>query len=514
MIKLFRSDQVRQIDAYTISEEPVSSIDLMERAATQLLKWFLIKFDRSERIFIFAGPGNNGGDGLALARLLSINGYETEVWYIDFTEKTSEDWKINFQRLKNETNVRINILKSTEQFPVITERDIIVDAVFGTGLTRAINGLAAEIIRLINNSPARIVSIDIPSGLSGEDNSANNSQTIIKACYTLTFQFPKLSFLFPENSQFTGEWISLPIGLSSNAIRNTESPYYLLDGKYVASLLKKRNKFDHKGTFGHGLLISGSEGKAGAAVLGSKAALRAGIGLLTCHLPSRSLSILQSSIPEAMADPDQNEDHFSFIGDTGSFSAVGVGPGIGTDPDTQQAFLNLLRECRKPMVIDADALNILSLHNDWYSLLAEGTILTPHPKEFERLAGKTADSYERLNRQMEFSRTYRCIVIVKGAHTCITTPDGRAIFNSTGNPGMATAGSGDVLTGILLSLLSQGYSPENAAVSGVYLHGLAGDIAAGELCYESIIASDIINNLANAFKRLRESYIINESANY
>jgi ADP-dependent NAD(P)H-hydrate dehydratase / NAD(P)H-hydrate epimerase len=514
MMKLFRGDQIKQIDAHTISEEPVSSVDLMERAALQLLKWFLVKFDRSERIFIFAGPGNNGGDGLALARLLSVNGYETVVWYIDFTETTSDDWKINLKRLGNETNVRVNYLKNAEQFPVISEKDIIVDAIFGTGLTRIVSGLVSDIIKLINNSKARLVSIDIPSGLFGEDNSDNDLNNIISADYTLTFQFPKLSFMFPENSRFTGEWTSLPIGLSSNAIRNTDSPYSLLEGSYVASLLKKRNKFDHKGTFGHGLLISGSLGKAGAAVLGSKAALRAGIGLLTCHIPSCAVNVLQGAIPEAMAEPDRNEDHLTAIGDTGSFSAVGIGPGIGTDPETHEAFYKLLGECKKPMVIDADALNILSMHNDWYSLLAEGTILTPHPKEFERLAGKTANSYERLNRQMEFSRTYRCIVILKGAHTSITIPDCKVVFNSTGNPGMATGGSGDVLTGILLSLLSQGYPPENAAVAGVYIHGLAGDIAAEELCYESIIASDIINCLSDAFKRLRESYLLNESVNY
>lgn len=503
-MKLFRSDQIKQIDEHTIIEEPVASVDLMERAAGQLLNWFLRKFDRSERIFIFAGPGNNGGDGLALARMLDSIGYHTMVCYIDFTEKTSADWKINLQRIKNETNVKLSYLKSTDEFPMISEKDIIVDAVFGTGLTRAVTGLPADIFKLINNSKAKVVSIDIPSGMFGEDNSSNDYNNIISADYTLTFQFPKISFMFPENSDFIGEWTALPIGLSANAIRNTASPYSLLEGSYIASLLKSRHKFDHKGIFGHGLLISGSLGKAGAAVLGSKAALRTGIGLLTCHIPSSGITILQTSIPEAMADPDKDESHFTDILSTDMYSAVGAGPGIGTSPDTQEALFRLLKECAKPMVIDADGLNILSMHKDRYPLLKEGTILTPHPKEFERLAGKTENSFMRLNMQLEFSKTYKCIIVLKGAHTSVTTPDGRVFFNSTGNPGMATAGSGDVLTGILLSLLSQGYSPENAAVTGVWLHGLAGDIAARELCYESIIASDIINCISKAFKMLRE----------
>ena len=503
-MKLFRSDQIKQIDEYTINEEGVASVDLMERAALQLLRWYLQKFERNSHIFIFIGPGNNGGDGLALTRLLESNRYEPEVYYVEFTEKTSPDWKTNLLRLKTETKVPLNYLSVANQFPDINSGDIIIDAIFGSGLTRPAGGVAGDVIKLINQSGAKIISIDIPSGMFGEDNTKNNYDDIVSADYTLSFHFPKLSFMFSENARCVGEWIVLPIGLSANAIRNTITPYVFLEKGDVASLLKKRNKFDHKGTFGHGLLVSGSLGKTGAAVLGATAALRAGIGLITCHVPSCGVLIIQVAIPEAIVEPDRNEKHFSEIGNTDSFSAIGVGPGIGTEPESQKALCKLLTECKRPMVLDADGLNILSLNKDWLSLIPEGTIITPHPKEFERLAGKTDNSFLRLNRQIEFSANYRCIVVLKGAHTSITTPDGKVFFNSTGNPGMATAGSGDALTGILLSLLSQGYTPENAAVLGVYLHGLAGDIAAEELCYESIIASDIIKYLPKAFKRIRE----------
>jgi NAD(P)H-hydrate epimerase len=503
-MKLFRSDQIKQIDEFTIKEEPVASIDLMERVAGQVLRWYLPRFERSRRIFIFAGPGNNGGDGLAIARLLHSNRYETEVHYVNFTDKTSDDWNKNLIRLKSETNVPVNYITGSDKFPDISSGDIIIDAIFGSGLTRPVEGLAGEVIKYINRINATIISIDIPSGLFGEDNTGNACDSIVTASNTLSFQFPKISFMFAENAEYLGEWEVLPIGLSTNAIRNTISPYLFTGKSDVAPLLKKRNKFDHKGIFGHGLLVAGSFGKMGSAVLGAGAALRTGIGLITCHVPLCGITIVQSALQEAMVETDRNEKHFSEIEKTDSFNAVGIGPGIGTEPESQKALYKLMTECEKPMVIDADALNILSLNKDWLSLIPEGTILTPHPKEFERLAGKTGNSYLRLKRQTELSEEYRCIVVLKGAHTSITTPDGKVFFNSTGNPGMATAGSGDVLTGILLSLLAQGYTPENAAVLGVYIHGLAGDIAAEELCYESIIASDITKCLYKAFNKIRE----------
>lgn len=503
-MKLFRSDQIKQIDDYTIREEPIESIDLMERAASQLLRWYVTKFDRSHRIFIFTGPGNNGGDGLALARLLEAQRYDCLVYYVDFTEKTTDDWKKNLSRLESETNIQVKYLNSGAEFPVITKGDIIVDAIFGSGLKRAPEGLAGEIIKLINEIRTTVISIDIPSGLFGEDNSLNNCEFVIRAGYTLSFQFPKISFLFPENAAYLGEWFILPIGLSESAIRNTDSPFHFTETKDFTPFLKKRKKFDHKGVFGHGLLVSGSLGRIGAAVLGARAALRTGIGLLTCHVPGCGTVIVQSSVTEAMVEIDENENYISEIGSTDIYSAVGIGPGIGTQPATQNALYQLLKTCKKPLVIDADGLNILSLNKEWFSLLPPRTILTPHPKEFERIAGKSENSYQRLTRQIEFSVKHKCVIILKGAYTSISTPDGNVFFNSTGNPGMATAGSGDVLTGFILSLLSQGYKPEEAAVLGAYLHGLAGDLAAEESSFESIIASDIINYAGRAFNKLRE----------
>ncbi len=500
-MKIFRCEQVRQIDEYTIRNEPVASIDLMERAAGKLLEWYTIRYVPAQPLIIFTGPGNNGGDGLALARLLANNGYKPEVCHVQLTDKNSKDWEINRERLEK---IPFHSITKIEQFPDVQSGTIIIDAIFGSGLSRPVDGFASEVIHQINRAGSTVISIDIPSGLFGEDNSGNNPENIIKANYTLCFQFPKLSFMFPENEKFAGEWSVLPIGLDAGVIDKTITPWQLLEKELVKPLLKKRNKFDHKGSYGHGLFVGGSYGKMGAVILGARAALRTGIGLITCHIPSKGNLIMQTAVPEAMLINDIAEKSVSEIGNIESFSAVGIGPGFGKEAVSQKALQSLLRNCKKPVVIDADALNILSENKDWYQYIPAGAILTPHPKEFERLAGETRNGFDRLKRQTEFSEKQNCIIVLKGAHTSISASDGRVWFNSTGNPGMATAGSGDVLTGIILSLLAQGYNPVNASVTGVYIHGLAGDIATCKSSFESVIASDIIDEIGAAFNRIRE----------
>ncbi|HOW39561.1 MAG TPA: NAD(P)H-hydrate dehydratase [Bacteroidales bacterium] len=503
-MKIFSSAQIKEIDSYTIIHEPVNSVNLMERAAGEIFDWYIHLFDRRHRIFIFAGPGNNGGDGLALARMLAGERYKVELWYPDFNAKTSVDWKQNFKRLKKEYPDVIKVLKDESAFPFISKDDVIIDAIFGSGLNRPADGFIAVVIRLINESVATRVSIDIPSGLFCEDNGKNDPASIIQADYTLSFEFPKLAFMFAENAKFTGDWDVLPIGLHESIIEDTETKFNYLTADDVRPLLKTRNTFDHKGMFGHGLLVAGSAGKTGAAILSAKAALRAGIGLLTCHLPGSGRGVMNTSVPEAMVSADKNEELISGVDLTSKYTVAAIGPGIGTDKLTQKALFSFLKDFRFPLIIDADALNLLSENRQMYSLLHKSIILTPHPKEFERLTGKFSTGYERLISQIEFSEKNNCFVVLKGAYTSVSTPEGKVYFNSTGNPGMATAGSGDVLTGIILSLLAQGYSSEEAAVLGVYLHGLAGDIAAEAGGYEALIASDIINNIGPAYIRLRE----------
>ena len=501
-MKLFTCKQIAGIDRLTMQLEPISSIDLMERSSFKVADWVIQNINHDRQIYLFAGPGNNGGDALAVARILVRSNLKCSVYLADFGRKLKGDPAGNWQRLEEQNKVILKRIDAEDSIPEIPANAIVIDGLFGSGLNKPLEGLAKKLVQHINQSGATIISIDIPSGLFGENNSENDLSAIIKADNTLTFQFPKLSFLFPENCQFVGDWTVLPIGLHPDAIDQTESKSHFLTKEFISGKFKKREKFSHKRTYGHALLIAGSYGKMGASILASQACLRSGVGLLTSHIPLSGYEIIQNSVPEAMISIDSSEIVFSEVPNLTAFSAIGIGPGLDKKQETQLALKTLLQARPKKLVIDADALNILSENKDWYNLLPENAILTPHPKEFERLAGASFNSYERLQKQILFSEKYKVIVVCKGAHTCITFPEGGVFFNSTGNPGMATAGSGDVLTGIILGLLAQNYSPEDAALLGVYLHGLAGDLAATENGEYSLVAGDIIKHLGKAFLQL------------
>lgn len=501
-MKLFTTKQIAGIDKYTIENEPVSDIDLMERAALQITHWIVRRYSTERKMVFFAGPGNNGGDALAMARQLADFDYQCEVHLLDFGKEPKGSRAINWQRLEEQNKVKLALINNEDNFPGLNSTDIIIDGLFGSGLTRPLEGLAANIVNKINQSENIVVAIDIPSGLMGENNTENIPGNTIKADFTLTFQFPKISFLFAENEIYTGKWEVLKIGLHPDGINNTPSNYIFTEHTDIINLIPPRNRFAHKGTYGHALLIAGSYGKIGAAILASRACLRSGTGLLTTHIPRLGYSILQTAIPEAMASIDQHDSMFTEFPDLEPFSAIGIGPGLNKKQNSKKALFELLEEIAQPMVIDADALNILSENKEWLEKLPENSILTPHPGEFRRLAGNSENSYERLQKQIEFSKKYKIIMVVKGAFTTITTPAGKVYFNSTGNPGMATAGSGDVLTGIILGLLAQRIPPEDAAVLGVYVHGLAGDMAIVETSEISLIAGDVVRYLGQAFLKI------------
>lgn len=500
-MKILPVEKIREADSFTIANEPITSIDLMERAAHQLFRWVKKRIDIYQPIKIFTGLGNNGGDGLVLARLLLKKGYEVQTFIINYSDNRSEDFSVNLIRLEELDNVQIGYIDQKDDIPDIDADDIVIDAIFGSGLTRAVSGLAGDVIHAINSSGSVTIAIDMPSGLFADQRSSQNG-VIISADYTLSFQFPKLAFLLPENDAYVGEWHILDIGLHPDFINSVETDHFLLTKRDVRPTLKKRNKFAHKGTFGHALLIAGSYGKMGAAVLASKACLRSGVGLLHTHIPKAGYEIMQTVVPECMLSIDRYDHYFSEVPELDMYTAIGVGPGLGMEHQSQMALKLLIQNYQSPMVFDADALNILAENKTWLSFLPKGSILTPHPKEFERLVGKWSDDFEKLQLLKDFCFKYSVYAVLKGAYTCICTPDGKFYFNSTGNPGMATAGSGDVLTGIITALLAQDYSPGQAAALGVYLHGLAGDMAAKKSGYEALNAGDMINRIGKAFLKL------------
>lgn len=503
-MKIFPSNSIKRLDTYTIEHEPIASIDLMERAARTLTKAITNRWKTDTPVVIFAGPGNNGGDALAVARMMAEMEYKIEVFLFNTKGELSADCQTNKELVEMMEEVTFHEISTQFVPPVLTPDHLIIDGLFGTGLNKPLSGGFAAVVKYINASPATVVAIDIPSGLMGEENTFNVKSNIIRADVTFSLQLPKLAFLFAENSEFVGEWDLLNIGLSEEGIEETETNYEMLDIEDIRLLIKPRQQFAHKGNFGHALLIAGSKGMAGASVLAARACLRSGVGLLTVHAPICNYDILQSSVPEAIVETDANETCFAIPTDTDDYQAVGIGPGLGRNEETEAALLEQLEHCQSPIVVDADALNILANHRHALTHLPKGSILTPHPKELERLIGKCQDSYERLIKACELAHTAKVHIILKGAYSVIITPERKCYFNPTGNPGMATGGSGDVLTGIILALLAQGYPSENAAKIGTYIHGLAGDFAQKKQGMISLIASDIINSLPTAWRVVSE----------
>lgn len=506
-MKFFASSIVPELEEITCQNESIDSIDLMERAAKAIYEELEDQSVISDSVVVFAGRGNNGGDALAVARMLLEQKYEVTVYLFNpasMGKDLSPNCAINRQRLIE--SFPEALVEITTEFvkPVITKDTVVIDGLFGTGLRSPLEGGFAHVVQFINQSPGYKIAIDIPSGLMCEEHSNVHDSAIIKADLTLSVEFPKLAFFLPENEAYLGKWKLVSIGIDEQVIAETPSSLYTLDEKSVSSLLTNRPKFSHKGNFGHVLVVAGKWGMAGASLLAAKAASRSGAGLVTVHGPRQNCVILQSAHPEAIFQCDKADEFISDVRIPESCNVVAVGPGIGTRLDTVEMLRHLLHDFDEPMVIDADALNIMSQSRDLLDLIPRNSILTPHPKEFDRLFGPSRSSFERIAKAQNAAETLGVIIVLKGAHTVIATPNQDLYFNTTGNPGMATAGSGDVLTGVIAGLLAQGFSPDDAARLGVYLHGRAGDIVSHCWCEEAIIASDIAEAIGDAFHSLRD----------
>lgn len=493
MIPVLTAEDIRKLDQATISSQQLSSHELMERAAEACVSWLIKNLSDENAYAVFAGHGNNGGDGLAIARLLRKEGKKCDVFIIDETGKETVDFIENRKLLGEEAVSEITDVHTLVDLPPGT---IIIDAIFGTGLNRPAEGLAAKVIRWLNAAAQKIISIDIPSGLAA-DVYHGKEAAVIQASVTLSFQYYKRSFLLPETGIYTGHTEILDINLAEDTNILTRSRFYLIEKADIRSWIKPRKPFAHKGNFGHALLLAGSYGKCGAAALSCAAALRTGAGLVTARVPSCCYIPLQGSEPELMVMPDENPAHLAEVLKLPDVDAIGAGCGLGTDAETGNVIKRLIQDYKGPLVLDADALNILAENKTWLSFMHPGVILTPHQGEFRRIAGEYNDPFERQSAQLAFALKYSCYLLLKGRFSALACPDGTMLINPTGNPSMATAGSGDVLTGIITALLAQGLKPMQAAATGMYLHGLAGDLAAAKN-QSTIIARDIIAHIPEA----------------
>ncbi|MCF0197886.1 MAG: NAD(P)H-hydrate dehydratase [Bacteroidaceae bacterium] len=504
-MKILTGRQFHDLDLYTIEHEPVPSIDLMERAATQIAREIMSRWSKAHPVCVFAGPGNNGGDGLAVARLLGSNGYRVRVWLFNVKGHLSPDCQRNRERMTRVPQVELREVNRELTFPDIADDEVVVDALFGTGLNKPISGGFAVVVHKINSLHVPVVSIDVPSGLMCEDNTYNDRNNIIHATLTLTVQLPKLAFFFADNEPFVGTWKCVDIQLSAEGLVQMSTPFRTLEDQEVKAMWRKRPRFAHKGTMGHALLVAGSEGMAGAALLAAKACLRSGAGKLTVHTAKANLPLLQTAVPEAIVHPDRDKVMVTESTLLDPYKAIGIGPGLGTNEATATALNRYLQLADQPIVLDADGINLLAKHPAWAAKLPHESILTPHPRELEGLTGKANTDYKRLMLAQEYALQHMVYVVLKGHHTAICMPSGRVVFCMAGNPGMATAGSGDVLTGLITGLLAQGYEPAEAVQMGVWLHATAGDFAAEALTEECMLASDIVAQLPQAFRQLKDN---------
>ncbi|MEO6490520.1 MAG: NAD(P)H-hydrate dehydratase [Ferruginibacter sp.] len=493
-MKIFSSAQIKAWDEASIIEQGITSGMLMERAAATCFSWMLDHDLIKQPMHIICGKGNNGGDGLALARMLLQNNGIVSIYILESGKPGTKDFQLNLEHLHKITT-NIHFIQSSRSFPIVEKDDIIIDALFGTGLNKPLEGIASELAEYINKLGNPVIAIDIPSGLFCD--SATRDHKVITATVTLTFQNLKLAFLLPQNEKFTGIIHTLNIGLSNKFQEAEPAVHEITETSLIKNMIRPRNKFSHKGTFGHAAIIAGSYGMMGAAVLAARACLCCGAGKLTCFIPAKGFNIMQTSIPEAMCR-EVGEKLNDALETNEQFDVISIGPGIGTKIETIQLIEKLFSR-NMPMVLDADALNCLAINKTQIDQIPKGSVLTPHPKEFERLFGTADNDFNRLAVGIRQAKALGIYIVLKGHHTAIITPGGKVYFNCTGNAGMAKAGMGDVLTGMITGLICQGYPLPEAAILGVYLHGLAGDIASERFSQNAMQASDLVSCIGEAW---------------
>ncbi|MDE5972077.1 MAG: NAD(P)H-hydrate dehydratase [Muribaculaceae bacterium] len=503
-MKIFTTEQLREIDRATIEADGITALQLIERMAEGVTAEVIGMLHANMRIAIFAGPGNNGADALAVARLLVAQGYRPAVFLFNRGGDRLSAECAECKRKLLEMGADVDFTEVTGLFnlPPLSRHDLVVDGLFGSGLREGLTGGFREMVKYINDSGATIVSIDVPSGLFGDWNPKSVHRNMIHATVTLSAQFPRLSFMMADNAAIVGRWKTIDIGLNPSVIRRTSAPFHLVEHSDVSRILKPRQPFCSKADFGSLMLVAGSYGMMGAAVMAAKGALRAGVGKVTVYSPRCGFDVMQSAVPEAMFQAANSDIFISDIRPQHECTTVALGPGIGSRDETVSALENFLKRQEQPVVLDADALNCIARQQNLMHMVPVLSVLTPHAAEFDRMFGPQPCAEARLVKAIEVSRYHNVLIVLKGRYTTVIRPDGRLYFNSSGNAAMATPGSGDVLTGVIAALMAQGYKPEVAALAGVYIHGLAGDIAAEAEGQYGVTAGDIAANIGRAIKSL------------
>lgn len=495
-MKILNAQQIKDVDKCSITSQNISSWDLMERASSVFVEKFLNYIHHQYIIHIFCGKGNNGGDGLAIARMLIQKGFQVQVMIVEHSENASQDFLINLNKLES-FNSNIHHIKFLDDLNniEINENNVCIDAILGSGVNKPTQGIIKNCIEFINQKYKKIFSVDVPSGLY-LDSLNHSNDSIIKAHHTFTFQLPKLSFLFPENAVFTGEWEILDIGLSEKCIAQHPTTCFAIDKELIQNLYHPRNNISAKWDYGHCLIIAGSNTMRGAAMMCVASALRSGCGLVSIHSIENVISQISQKYPECLLSIDINENECTQLPENLSkYNTIAFGSGMGISKDVANLLKQLLTHLdNKKLVIDADGLNILSQHQEYWDLIPPNqVIITPHIKEFERLFGKFSNHLDRLNKAREIAQSKKVVIVLKSPYTAVVTTKGEIYFNIVANSGLAKGGSGDVLTGLIAGLCARGYDIEKAAMLGVYIHSAAGKLAIQKIHPECLLPTDLIH---------------------
>ncbi len=514
-MKVASSAEMKTLDQRAIEEYGIPGVVLMENAAIQLVRVLLENYKQFThgKFFIFCGKGNNGGDGFAIARHLANQGRQVNIILLAEPEKIGGDAAVNL-RIAQKMGLPFQTITTSEKLlslrQAISGQDLVIDAIFGTGLSTAVRGFYKEAIDFINELPNQVVAVDIPSGLNADTGKVEGS--CIRADLTISFGLPKMAHLLTPASTHVGCLEVVGISIPPKLVEEAGIKVNWLEKKDVAGLLGSRPLDSHKGDYGHLLIMGGSEGKGGAPAMAALAGLRSGAGLVTLAVPEKVHQAIEMGLMEVMSEPLNKPEKRILVESSyenlepllAGKSALVIGPGIGAQPETGKFLQKVIASTAIPMIIDADGLNLLALDKKILERKNAPIILTPHPGEMGRLMNIPTKEVQsnRLEVAMDLAQSTGCFIVLKGAGTIVASPQGDAFINTTGNPGMATAGTGDVLAGMVGGFLAQGLGPEEATNVGVFLHGLAGDLAAKEFGERSLIAGDMIQVFPRALQTL------------